>query len=334
MPRKAVTEVDTDESRTEIFFIEVDPPLSRRMVVHLRELPRVETAAAVYSGADVVAVVRGSQDEIDATFKEVEDAELPIKSTERFRADIILDGTSRGSHLALLRSACTAFVRCKIRVSEVAFNYGSKALAAIQGVTRAFPNRDSDEIVLEVVTRDKRSLDKAVMGTIQREWPVVEGTRTLVTVNNMRWHRDSLATNSPVFIGTADTDRSWAAALKEQLMADIGLRCWLYLDGIPLAEESWPGTVDEAIENAPLHIFLIGSNESDELKLEIAKAEAIANPRDICILVLPGVAFNDLPTRLKLKQNLDAGDFFAYSKMLDWIGARLDPTREDYLAVD
>ncbi len=72
-----------DETKTEMFFIEVSPPQSRNVVAHLRESAMIEMAAAVYSGADVIAVVRGSASEIDATFNEVTEAEAPIEPPER-----------------------------------------------------------------------------------------------------------------------------------------------------------------------------------------------------------------------------------------------------------
>ncbi len=237
--------------------------------------------------------------------------------------DKVIHGASWGSQLTLLRSACTAFVRCEIRVPDVSFTFGTKVLAAIPGVTRVFPNKEREEVVLEVVVRDKQALDETVMSTIQGYWPVVKATRTLITVNNMQWHRDSMQADSRVFIGTAAPDLSWAVMLKDHLLRDVGVECWLYSNGIPIGEASWPDSVDEAIKSAPLYIFLISDNKSDELQREIGQAEGVGRPHDICPLVLPGTSFDDIAPRLKLKQDLDANDFFAYSKMLDWIGERL-----------
>jgi hypothetical protein len=320
---------NTTDLQTELFFIDVSPPQSRHVVAHLRDSANIKMAAAVYSGADVVAIVHGSQSEIDATYQVVKKLEAPISEPERFTVDEVTHGASWGSRQVLLRSTCTAFVRCAIRVEEITFAFGTSVLAKIPGVIRVFPNEERNEVVLEVVARDKRALDETVMSTIQGHWPVVKATRTLIAVDSMQWHRDSPMTDARVFIGTAAPDLGWAMRLKEHLMQDVGLDCWLYSAGIPIGESFWPKSVDAAIKRAPLFVFLVSDHESKELQREIGKAEGIAtDEHDICCIVLPPKQFDDLDGRLTTKHHLDGSDFFAYSKMLDWIGQRLGPTTE------
>jgi hypothetical protein len=59
---------------------------------------------------------------------------------------------------------------------------------------------------------------------------------------------------------------------------------------------------------------------------EYGQAKGLGS-ESICCLLLPGLAFADLPPRYDQRQNLSASDFMAYPKLLDWICGRLKDSR-------
>jgi hypothetical protein len=314
--------VDQGDSKTELFLLDVRPPHSEHVVEYLRDLSAVTAAAAVYSDFDVIAVVRGAQGVIDAIANEVR-SDTPVDEIERFRVDTISDGSSMGSRQTLLRRSCTAFVRCKIRTPDVNMRFAVGVLARLQGVTRVFSNDDDKEAVLEIVAHDKRALDDTVMSTIQGHGGVVRSTRTFLTVDQMRWQREVTAPDARVFVGLAATDLRWAESIADRVERDMGIKCWLYSD-IPIGTSSLTISADEATAKALLYIFVITQDylKSNECQREFGKVEERANAEDICCIV-QNVPFNELDLRYAQKWCLDAGDFFAYPRLLDWVTSRL-----------
>jgi len=166
-------------SNTEICFLQVPAPQSAHVVEQLRDKPGFAMAAAVYSGVDVIAVVEGSSTEITDAYQILAPENTPnIDSYERFPVDSVLPGASAASREMLLDSSCTAFVRCAIRADEVTVSWATNVLATLPGVTRLFPSSELQEVVLEVIAKDKRTFDEAIMSTIQGQWSVVKSTRT------------------------------------------------------------------------------------------------------------------------------------------------------------
>jgi hypothetical protein len=292
----------------------------------LKSIEGVSGAAAVYSGVDVVAVLEGTSDEIDAVHAEILSRGAPIQNIEPFPVDLVIPGRSLGSHQAALRGSCGAIVRCETRIEEYSVDYSATILAQLPGVTRVYVNRERSEIVLEVLTSGKGPFDDAIMSSIQGQWSVVKSTRTLITIGGMSWWRDELRQPSGLlFVSLANHDLPFGTALSRRLHQDTGLTCWTYSD-IPVATGSWPGAVDDVIRNAELHVFLLSAEalESAECQREFGKVEAIVAPEKICCLLLPGCEIAHLPVRYQVRQCLKANDFFAYPRLIEWIEHHLE----------
>ena len=140
----------------------------------------------------------------------------------------------------------------------------------------------------------------------------------------MQWHSKPAVNNSPIFISTAASDLHLALWLSDRIHADTGLACWTYKN-IAIGTASWTQSIDNAIEVAPFAIFLLSaaSLSSAECQREFGRAEATADSRDICCLLLPGCTFDTLDTRYRQRQCLSATDLFAYPLLLDWLRSRL-----------
>ena len=149
----------------------------------------MSSAAAVYSGVDVIAILDGGEVDLDQVYAGLEANGAPVASVDRFAAAEVLPGLSHSNRQLLGRSACLGFVRATIRVPDVTVAYAAEVLMSLPGVVRVFPNADKGEITLEVVADGKRALDEVVMSHIQGAAAVVKATRTYVVINSMRWER-------------------------------------------------------------------------------------------------------------------------------------------------
>ncbi|HEX7135551.1 MAG TPA: toll/interleukin-1 receptor domain-containing protein [Iamia sp.] len=308
----------------EIALITVPPPRSGHVVELLETIPGFTQAAAVYSGVDVVAVLEGTPEQIESAYALVRAKDTPISEIERFTVDEVVPGASSGSQEYVLRTSCTAFVRCAIRTDEVILDYAAPILARISGVRRAFVNKQCDEVMLEVVGRDKSSFDEAVMSSIQSEWSVVRSTRTLIAINGMRWSASSPSDADPtIFVSVASSDAHIATSLAKRLEGDLGISCWTYLD-IPVGS-TWTSEVDHSLKAALLHIMVVSEAAlaSGECQREFGAIRERSLPEDICCLVHPDLDFRDVALRYRQLQCIPMGDFLSYSHVLDWVVRRL-----------
>jgi hypothetical protein len=310
--------------RTELCFLDVPAPQSRYVVEQLAGKTGFAMAAAVYSGDDVIVVVEGTDAEIDRAYQTLAPDSTPnVDSFDRFPADSVVEGPSFASREMLLNGACLAFVRCRIRAEEMPVLQATSILATLPGVTRLFPNDDRQEVILEVLAPDKPTFDRLIMSSIQSKWDVVKATRTFLLINSMIWRREQVD-DSSVFISTAKGDLHRALWLGNRIKADIGLPCWTYNE-IPVGTESWADYIDDVIDVAPLGIFLISEAflASDECLREFARVEAVADPNDICCVLLPGCEISDLPMRYQKRQCLVTADFRSYPLLVSWMRERL-----------
>ena len=315
------------EHRTELCFLDVPAPQSHHVVEQLAGKTGIATAAAVYSGDDVIAVVEGTDAEIEGAYRALEPRTAPnVDDFERFPADSVVEGLSFASREVLLKGACVAFVRCRIRVDEMPVLQATNILATLPGVTRLFPNDERQEVVLEVLAPDKPAFYRLIMSSIQSKWDVVKSTRTFLLINSMIWRRKALD-DSPVFISTAESDLHRALWLGDRIEADVGLTCWTYNE-IPVSAPP-ADLIDGAIDGAPLLIFLISKAflASEECQREFARAEALADPGDICCVLLPGCEIGDLPPRFQRRQCLVTADFRSYPLLVNWMRERLRAAR-------
>lgn len=310
---------------TEIAFFDVPLPQSGNMVAYLRGVPAVSSAAAVYSGVDVIAVLDGSKGQLDQSYVELDADRAPVASVDRFIADDVLPGLSHSNRQLLGRSACLGFVRAAIRVPDVTVEYATEILVGLPGVVRAFPSADKGEVALEVVAEGKRALDEVVMSHIQGAAAVVKATRTYVVINSMRWERGEADTDPLVFISVATGDAPFALALRARIERDCAVRCWTFHD-IPVGAKSWSDVIDDVIAKAVCHIFVTSKEAlvSAECQREFGRADGISQPADICCLLLPDCAVPELSARYQQRQCLKANEFFAYPQLLDWLLGRAD----------
>ena len=310
-------------ARTEIAFFDVPLPQSGNMVAYLRGVPSVSSAAAVYSGVDVIAILDGAETELDLAYARLEADGAPIASVDRFVASEVLPGLSHSSRQILGRSACLGFVRATIREPDVTVTYAAEVLMGLPGVVRVFPSADKGEIALEVVADGKRALDEIVMSHIQGAAAVVKATRTYVVINSMRWDRGEADDEPLVFISVAKGDAPFALALRARIEKDCAVRCWTFHD-IPVGAKSWSDVIDDVIARAACHIFVTSKEAlaSAECQREFVSADAISVPTDICCLLVPECTAGELPAPYRQRQCLKANDFFAYPHLLDWLLGR------------
>lgn len=309
----------------ELAFFEVPAPRSAHLVGRLKSIETFVTAAAVYSGVDVVALARGAAPSIDAAHSLLDaDSDPTISSCERWPVDAVIDGPAARSREDLLRSSCVAYIRCAIRTDEVKMAHATDVLATLPGVRRVLANGSGDEIVLETISPDKRTFDATVMSTIQGQWSVVRSTRTYLTIGDMQWDRDRSLSLAPVFISCASADLPTAIALSDRVHEDTGLPCWTY-PYIQIGAPSWTGSVDDAIRRAPFHVFLVSATSlaSGECQREFGRVDGLVPSEDVCCLLLPGCSMTELPVRYQQRQCLSAGDLFAYPHLLAWGRQRL-----------
>jgi hypothetical protein len=306
--------------KTELCFLDVPVPRSGHVVEQLQEQPGVATVAAVYSGVDVVVVLEGTDSVLETTYQKLDPRQVPsIDSYERVPVDIVLPGVTSESRERRLSGACTAFVRCAIRVEEMTVSRAAELMAKLPGVVRLFACAAHQEVVLEVLAPDKETFDAMIMSSVQGRWSVVKSTRTYLVINGMQWHQGPSECGPEIFISTAESDLPLALWLSERLNEDLGLPSWTFKD-IPTGAPSWPQSVDEAIDSASFRIFLLSDAalSSAECQREFGQAEA-REAGGICCILLPGLAFEALPIRFQQRQCLSAADFSAYPKLLDWI---------------
>jgi hypothetical protein len=181
---------------TEVVFLQVPLPRSGDVVKYLAGIPQVESAAAVYSGVDVIAVLDGAQNGLSAAHARFDSREAPIAAFECFVADRVIKGASGHTSALGTQAACGAFIRCAIGTPDVSVPYASAVLSKLAGVVRAFPSEAEQEIVLEIVADDKRTLDYTIMTTIQGQAGIVTSTRSYITINAMQWRRRDDSTRS------------------------------------------------------------------------------------------------------------------------------------------
>jgi hypothetical protein len=310
-------------ARTEIAFFDVPLPQSGNMVAHLRGVPSVSSAAAVYSGVDVIAILDGDKVELDQTYARLKANGAPIASVDRFVAAEVLPGLSHSSRQLLGRSACLGFVRATIRVPDVTIAYATEVLMSLPGVVRVFPSANENEVALEVVADGKRALDEVVMSHIQGAAAVVKATRTYVVINSMRWAKGEADGEPLAFISVAKGDAPFALALRARIERDCAIRCWTFHD-IPVGVKSWSDVIDDVIARAACHIFVTSQEAlaSAECQREFGRADAISVPADICCLLLPECTVAKIPARYQQRQCLKANEFFAYPQLLDWLLGR------------
>lgn len=303
--------------------MDVPLPQSGNVVAHLRGAECVSSAAAVYSGVDVVAILNGTESALDHAYEKLLADDAPVASADRFIVDSVLPGLSNSSRQLLGRLACLAFVRATIRVPDVTLTYAAEVLTSLPGVARAFLSSDTSEIVLEIVADGKRALDEVVMSHIQGAAAVVKATRTYVVINSMRWEKEAAEGIPIVFISVAKDDAPFALALRTRLERDCAIRCWTFHD-IPVGVKSWTDAIDQVIGTAICHIFVTSKDAlvSPECQREFGRADVISAPTDICCLLLPGCNISELPARYQQRQCLVANDFFAYPQLLDWLLGR------------
>lgn len=307
-------------AHTEIAFFDVPLPQSGNMVAYLRGVPSVSSAAAVYSGVDVIAILDGGEVELNQVYAGLEANGAPVASVDRFVATEVLPGLSHSSRQLLGRSACLGFIRATIRVPDVTVAYAAEVLMSLPGVVRVFPSADKGEIALEIVADGKRALDEVVMSHIQGAAAVVKATRTYVVINSMRWERDEADGEPLVFISVAKGDAPFALALRTRIERDCAIQCWTFHD-IPVGTKSWSDVIDEVIARAACHIFVTSKEalDSSECQREFGRADAISVPADICCLLVSECTVAELPARYQQRQCLKANDFFAYPQLLDWL---------------
>lgn len=65
-----------------ILLMTVPPPRSGNVVKSLRRIPGVVSAAAVYSGIDIVAILSGSPETVEAARKKIDGLGAPITEIE------------------------------------------------------------------------------------------------------------------------------------------------------------------------------------------------------------------------------------------------------------
>jgi hypothetical protein len=198
-------------------------------------------------------------------------------------------------------------------------------MARRPGVARVFLPEIGDELILELVAPDKTRLDTLIMSEIQSTG-LIASTRTLWGVNTLRWSRWGPATEGGVFVSTAHSELNFARDLADQITRDTGVKVWTMAD-LPTGHEQYQREINNVINDAPLHIFLIGRAwlASAECQAEFGRVEGLAmDRRDSCCIIIPDeVDFADLPPRIRQRQCLRRDDFFAYPKLMMWLSERL-----------
>lgn len=315
-----------DDLRDQILFMTVPPPRSGNVVRSLRRVPAVVSAAAVYSGIDVVARLHGTEADLRAARAAIDGLGAPIRRIEEFAAQYILHGPRFHDSTVRLRSACHAFVRCTIDREAVAPRYAAELLQELSCAVSVAYSDDSETLVLEVLSADKGQFDVDVMSGVQSEWTTVTSTRTYLVINSMTW-ADWIDDLGPtIFISTSRDDAPFADKIKQHIESDTGLRCWKYDDDIPFGESNWPMAVDEAMRAAPLHLYLLSEAQlrSNECQREFGQSlHLVEDQRDICGFVVPGFDASRLDERYRSRTHIAGDSIFAYSHLLAWVHDRL-----------
>jgi hypothetical protein len=312
-----------------IMFITVPPPRSGNVVKALRRIPGVVSAAAVYSGIDVVARLSGSDSILQLARDAIDDLGAPITEIEEFFVDQIITGPRFHDSTVLLRSSCRAYIRCTIDINENTIGFAANVLQELDCTVAVYLSRDSAELVLEVLAADKGQFDEVVMSRIQGEWAIVKSTRSFLVINNMSWTDWVDSLGPTIFMSVADDDNAFATTLKRQIEADTGLHCWKYDDDILEGEANWPNSVDGAMRSAPLHLYVLSEHflKSGECQREFGQSlQLVRHPQDICGLLKSGFDPHRLGDRYRIRNLIVGEKFFAYSKLLDWVHRRLAAT--------
>jgi hypothetical protein len=313
----------------QILLMTVPPPRSGNVVKSLRRISGVVSAAAVYSGIDVVAILSGSPETVEAARKKIDGLGAPIVEIKEFDVDQTFIGPRFHDSTAMLRSSCRAYIHCKIDVNENTLGFAANVLQDLDCTVAVYLSDESDSLILEVLAADKGQFDDVVMSKIQGEWAIVKSTRSYIVINNLSWANWIDKLGPAIFMSVASGDNWFAADLKRQLEADTGLRCWKYDDDILEGEASWPSSVDDAMNSAPLHLYILSENfsHSNECQREYGQStRLVKHPQDLCGFLMPGVKLENLDERYRIRNCIVGDNFFAYCRLLDWVHKRLSAT--------
>ncbi|MEJ2885632.1 toll/interleukin-1 receptor domain-containing protein [Actinomycetospora aeridis] len=320
--------------RQQILLMTVPPPRSGNVVTSLKRVDGVVSASAVYSGIDVVARLRGSEETLASTRRTIDNLGAPIDHIDTFDVHRILTGPRFHDSTVLLRGCCRAYIHCTINVPENTVEFAATVLRELSCTVAVYVSRDEPtSLILEVLATDKGEFDDVVMSKVQGEWAIVKSTRTYLVINNMSWTDWVEALEPAIFMSVSDRDNPFAGDLKRRIEEDTGLRCWKYDDNIPKGAADWPRSVDEAMAAAPLHIYVLSESflTSGECQREFGQSvQMVRDPQDICALLAPGFEMSSLPERYCVRNCILGDRFLAYARLLDWLHERLVATASAY----
>jgi DNA-binding Lrp family transcriptional regulator len=311
----------------QLLFIVVPPPGSGGVVSQLAETPNVVSAAAVYSGVDVVGHLRGSATELSEALQQIKAAGAPIEDIIPFDVAETYKGPRYNSLTFRSTSSCHAYIRCRIDRSEAGMNYAARALSRLDCTVAVYRSGSEADLIVEVLAPNKRDFDQAVMSKVQSEWKIIISTRTYLVANTVTWRKDWDRLTPTLFISYSHTDEHFVRRLREQIQLDTGLYCWRDQDHLVVGR-CWPTSINEAMAVAPLHLYILTQAhiDSGECQREFGRSEAIVrHPEDICCFVMSSDLFQEkkLPDRYRIRHCLRGDDFYSYTDLLHWIQDRL-----------
>lgn len=313
----------------ELLFLTVPPPRSGNIVEFLTDLDGVIEAVAVYTDIDVIALVKKVSDSVDVTIRKIENIGSPIENVERCQIDGVIKGPSANKGRTQGHSSFFAFVRCAIKTESTNFEFAVQRLSKIESVRFVYPSKSRSEIILQIIAYDKITFDKYIMSDVQDTGGMVKHTRTYIAINEMHWSEDGIpigreeysnkSAMHPIFMSLASSDQHFGSTLSAQIYKDTQVKLWHY--GLIKPGASWLKEVDKAISNASGFLAVVTDDfiNSQECQREFGRIEGIANPEQICCLVLPPVKFSSMPMRYQSRQCVDGKNFFSYSKILQWV---------------
>jgi len=248
-----------------------------------------------------------------------------------FSADNELAGLRDGNRVQYLRNACHAFVLCDVAKSAYSVDFAANVLKGLHDIRRLYVDHERHQILLEATTESIASLDAAVMENVQKKLGVVKSTRTLIAINSLGWERtDGIGEGEPsIFVGLAKEDLPVVTEIEKQLGRDTGLPIWDYRQ-IPDGNPSWPITIDDAMDRALLHIFVMGPTfiSSPNCQKEYWRSvSGVREPLDTLCILVPGYTPTALPHLMQPRQMISCNDLLWYSKVLSWVHERLKARR-------
>lgn len=315
----------------QLLFIVVPPPSSGGLVDDLTTIPNVIAAAAVYSGVDVVAHLRGSAPDLaDARYR-IKNSGAPIQGkpvlfdvAQTYQGPRYNDLTFRSPN------SCHAYIRCRVDTKAGSPDYAARALARLDCTVSVYRSIKETDLIVEVLAPNKRSFDSAVMSKVQSEWRRILSTRTYLVTNTIGWRTDwDPKTKTPtLFMGYSHHDDHFVRRLRDQIQQDTGLYCWRDRDDLNIGGSNWPNSVDHAMKLAPLHLYILteASIRSPECQREFGQSLGIVrHPEDICCFVTSSALFDDdeFSTRYDMRNCLRGDDLYSYTELLQWVQVRL-----------